>query len=251
MYFRHIENTAPATGVPASELTRRQFLRFTTLAGSGLTLGILLPGCGTGPGGTGSAAAASGPLAMPFLRIAPDNTVTVLSKHLEAGQGVWTGLPAIVAEELDASWDQMRVESAPAKVPLYGNFAFDPKGSVQGTGGSTAVANSWMQLRQAGATARAMLVQAAAAQWKVPARDITVSEGVVAHAASGKKATFGELASRAATLPVPTDVKLKDPSQFKIIGREKLPRLDSHAKSFGKQQFAIDVMLPGMMTAVV
>src|SRR5882762_10269690 len=219
MYFRHVEDAAAPAAVAASELTRRQFLRFTTLAGSGLTLGILLPGCGTGPGGAGSAAgAASGPLAMPFLRIAPDNTVTVISKHLEAGQGVWTGLPAIVAEELDASWDQMRVESAPAKVPVYGNFAFDPKGSVQGTGGSSSVANSWDQLRHAGATARAMLVQAAAAQWKVPAGEITVSDGVVAHAASGKKATFGELAARAAKLPVPTDIRLKDPSQFKIIG---------------------------------
>ena len=251
MYFRHIENAAPATGVPASELTRRQFLRVTTLAGSGLTLGILLPGCGTGPSGAGSAGAASGPLAMPFLRIAPDNTVTVISKHLEAGQGVWTGLPAIVAEELDASWEQMRVESAPAQVPLYGNLALDPKGGVQLTGGSTSVANSWKQLREAGATARAMLVAAAARQWNVAAGEITVSDGVVAHAGAGKKATFGELAGSAAKQPVPKDVKLKDPAAFRIVGKEKLPRLDSRAKSTGKQQFAIDVMLPGMMTAVV
>src|SRR5882724_6771405 len=187
MYFRHTEvAAASAAAVAPSELTRRQFLRFTTLAGSGLTLGILLPGCGTGPGGAGSAAgAASGPLAMPFLRIAPDNTVTVISKHLEAGQGVWTGLPAIVAEELDASWDQMRVESAPAKVPLYRNLAFVPLGAVQGTGGSSAIANSWIQLRHAGATARAMLVQAAAVQWKVSAAEITVSDGVVSHLGSG------------------------------------------------------------------
>src|SRR6267143_6463027 len=213
MYFRHTEvAAASAAAVAPSELTRRQFLRLTTLAGSGLTLGILMPGCGTGPGGAGSGAgAASGPLAMPFLRIAPDNTVTVISKHVEAGQGVWTGLPAIVADELDASWGQMRVESAPAQVPLYGNTAFDPKGHVQGTGGSTAVANSWNQLRQAGATARAMLVQAAAQQWKVPAGEITVSEGVVSHSGSGKKATFGDLAGSAAKVPVPTDVKLKDP----------------------------------------
>ena len=252
MYFRHIENAAPATAVPASELTRRQFLRVTTLAGSGLTLGILLPGCGTGPGGAGSVGAASGPLAMPFLRIAPDNTVTVISKHLEAGQGVWTGLPAIVAEELDASWEQMRVESAPAKVPMYQNLAFVPLGAhAQLTGGSTAVANSWQQLREAGATARAMLVAAAARQWKVAAGEITVSDGVVAHAGAGRKATFGELAGGAAKQPVPTQVKLKDPRTFKIIGREKLPRLDTRAKSTGTQQFAIDVMLPGMMTAVV
>jgi isoquinoline 1-oxidoreductase subunit beta len=245
MHFLYL--TDPSTlwpGASASELTRRDFLKFTTIAGAGLTLGAMLPGRASG-------ATAAASLATPFVRIDPDNTVTVISKHVEAGQGVWTGLPALVAEELDASWAQMRIESAPAKVPTYGNFAFDPKGSVQGTGGSTAMANSWMQLRQAGATARAMLVQAAAAQWKVPAAQITVNDGVVAHTQSGKKATFGELAARAAKVPVPTDVKLKDPSQFKIIGRDKLPRLDSRAKSFGQQQFAIDVMLPGMMTAVV
>jgi isoquinoline 1-oxidoreductase beta subunit len=248
MYFRHLKDPSSVwPGLSAAELTRRQFLELTTLAGAGLTLGSMLSESASAAAAAGGAA----PLASPFVRINPDNTVTVISKHVEAGQGVWTGLPSIVAEELDASWGQMRVESAPAKVPMYGNFAFDPKGSVQGTGGSTAMANSWIQLRQAGATARAMLVQAAAAQWKVPAADITVNEGVVAHAASGKKATFGELATRAAKLPVPTDVQLKDPSQFKIIGRDKLPRLDSRAKSFGKEQFAIDVILPGMMTAVV
>ena len=249
MYFRHLKDPSSLfPGASASELSRRDFLKLTSIAGAGLTLGGMLPG----PTSSAEAGAGAAPaFAMPFVRIDPDNTVTVLSKHVEAGQGVWTGLPTIVAEELDASWSQMRVESAPAKVPMYGNFAFDPKGSVQGTGGSTAVANSWMQLRQAGATARAMLVQAAATQWKVPATEIAVSEGVVSHAKSGKKATFGELAARAGKVPVPTNVKLKDPSQFKLIGRDKLPRLDSRAKSFGQQQFAIDVMLPGMMTAVV
>jgi isoquinoline 1-oxidoreductase subunit beta len=187
------------------------------------------------------------------VRIAPDNTVTVLCKHVEAGQGVWTGLPAIVAEELDAAWSQMRAESAPAQVPLYGNFAFDPKGSVQGTGGSTAVANSWLQLRQAGATARAMLVAAAARSWNVPAAQIQVSEGVLRHPASGKQATFGELAAAAARESVPQQVKLKEPGAFRLIGAnaKRLPRLDSKAKSTGTQQFAIDVMLPGMMTALV
>ena len=154
MYFRHTEDAAsPAAAPSRPELTRRQFLQLTSLAGSGLSLGILLPGCGSQPG----AGSVAGPLTMPFLRIAPDNTVTVISKHLEAGQGVWTGLPAIVAEELDASWDQMRVESAPAQVPLYRNLLFDSMGAtVQITGGSSAVANSWQQLRQAGATARAI-----------------------------------------------------------------------------------------------
>jgi len=230
-------------------LTRRQFLELTTLAGSGLTLGIVLPGCGSAGTGAGAGAVPAAPLAMPFVRIAPDNTVTVISKHLEAGQGVWTGLPAIVAEELDASWEQMRVESAPAQVPMYGNLAMG--GKVQLTGGSTAIANSWEQLRRAGATARAMLVAAAAQQWSVSAGELTVSEGVVTHGPSGRKASFGELAGGAARQPVPATVTLKDPASFKIIGREKLPRLDSRAKSTGTQQYAIDVRLPGMMTAVV
>ena len=139
MYLRHREDGGPGrtTGV-----TRRQFLELTTLAGTGLTLGVVLPGCTPAGTGVGTAAGPSAPLEMPFVRIAPDNTVTVISKHLEAGQGVWTGLPAIVAEELDASWEQMRVESAPAEVPAYQNLAFVPLGvHAQFTGGSTAVAN--------------------------------------------------------------------------------------------------------------
>jgi isoquinoline 1-oxidoreductase subunit beta len=246
MYFRHIEDaTAHRSGGSPAEVSRRQFLKLTTLAGSGLTLGVLLPACGARSG----SAAPAAPLLMPFVHIAPDNTVTVLCKHLEAGQGVWTGLPAIVAEELDAAWGQMRVESAPAEVPLYGNLAFG--GKIQATGGSTAVANSWQQLRQAGATARAMLVTAAANLWNVPATEITVREGVVSHAAAGRKASFGELAGSAAKQPVPAHVTLKDPATFSIVGNDKLPRLDARAKSTGRQQFAIDVMLPGMMTAVV
>lgn len=247
MYFRHIDDgSALSAGISRGELSRREFLKITTLAGTGLTLGVVLPGCSAaGPGSSPPA----DPLIMPFVRIAPDNTVTVISKHLEAGQGVWTGLPAIVAEELDAAWEQMRVESAPAQVPMYGNLAMG--GKIQLTGGSTAVANSWQQLREAGATARAMLVAAAAAHWGVPAGEVTVSEGVVAHASSGHKATFGELAGSAAKQPVPATVRLKDPGSFRIIGREKLPRLDARAKSSGTQQYAIDVRLPGMMTAVV
>jgi isoquinoline 1-oxidoreductase subunit beta len=247
--MRHLDQArASSAGGASAEFTRREFLRFTTLAGSGLTLAVVLPGCGSHPAAT----AESGPLVMPFLRIAPDNTVTVICKHLEAGQGVWTGLSAIVAEELDASWDQVRVENAPAEVPTYQNLAFVPLGvHAQVTGGSTAVANSWQQLRTAGATARAMLIAAAARLWSVPVKEITVSEGAVSHAGSGKRATFGELAGSAAKMPVPANVPLKDPGSFTIIGNEKLPRLDARAKSSGQQQFAIDVMLPDMMTAVV
>ena len=252
MYFRHIESLSATLRQPeTSGLTRRTFLRLTTIAGTGLTLGALLPACSPGAdSGAGKAAAAGAPLATPFVRVDPDNTVTVICKHVEAGQGVWTGLAAVVAEELDAAWSQMRAEGAPAQVPQYGNFAFDPKGNVQGTGGSTSMANSWQQLREAGAAARAMLVAAAAQRWSVPASEITVSDGVVSHP-SGKRASLGELASDAGKQAVPKDVKLREASQFKLIGRDKLPRLDSRAKSTGTQQFAIDVMLPGMMTAVV
>jgi len=253
MYLRNIEDSLAAWPPLARlGLTRRDFLKVTTIAGSGLTLGMFVPAVAKNNGLTvlgieGTPADYS----TPFVRIDIDNTVTVICKHVEAGQGVWTGLPAVVAEELDASWSQMRAESSPAQVPTYGNFAFGPKGTVQGTGGSTSMANSWDQLRHAGAYARAMLVQAAANRWKVPASEITVSDGVVSHS-SGKRATFGELASAAGKLPLPKDIKLKDPSQFKLIGSEKrLPRLDSHSKSTGTQTFAIDVILPDMMTAVV
>lgn len=246
MYLRDIATHAAAGG-GAGELTRRQFLKLTTLAGSGLTLGVLLPGRGNAAGAAGTSADAA--LVMPFVHIAPDNSVTVLCKHLEAGQGVWTGLPAIVAEELDAAWEQMRVASAPAQVPLYGNLTMG--GKIQLTGGSTSLANSWMQLRQAGATARAMLVSAAAALWRVPVAEIDVQAGVLRHAKSSRQANFGTLAGRAAQQPIPRQVPLKDPAKFRIVGNEHLPRLDSRAKSSGKQQFAIDVMLPGMMTAVV
>ena len=181
-----------------------------------------------------------------FVRIAPDNTVTVLVKHLEMGQGTYTGLPTIVAEELDADWSQMRAESAPADVALYKNFAF----GMQGTGGSTGVANSFAQLRQAGATARAMLVEAAAKEWKVPAAEIAVSKGVISHAASKRTANFGKFAEKAAALTPPTDVKLKDPKDFKLIGTVQ-PRMDNVEKTTGKAIFALDVARPGMVCAAV
>src|SRR5882757_6338128 len=254
MHLPNIEDSLaawPPLARLVRNVSRRGFLKFTTIAGTGLTLGVAVPAVAKNGLTVLGVEGTPGDYSTPFVRIDADNTVTVICKHVEAGQGVWTGLPAVVAEELDASWDQMRAESSPAKVPTYGNFAFGPKGNVQGTGGSTSMANSWDQLRHAGAYARAMLVQAAANRWKVPASEITVSDGVVSHG-SGKHATFGELASAAGKLPLPKEVKLKDPSQFKLIGSEKkLPRLDSHSKSNGTQTFAIDVMLPDMMTAVV
>lgn len=223
-----------------SEPSRRNVL------GAGAA-GLLLAFSWTPMGSRMARAAAPAVLAPnAFVRVAPDNTVTVIIKHLEMGQGVYTGLSAIVAEELDADWSQMRAESAPADVKLYANLAF----GMQGTGGSTAVANSWDQLRKAGATARAMLVNAAAQMWKVPANEIAVKNGVVSHAVSGKTATFGVLAQRAATLTPPADVQLKDPRAFTLLGRE-LPRLDNEGKTTGTAIFALDIVQPGMVYAAV
>jgi isoquinoline 1-oxidoreductase beta subunit len=182
-----------------------------------------------------------------FVRIGADNTVTVIVKHLEMGQGTYTGLPTLVAEELDADWSQIRATGAPADAKQYANLFW---GEAQGTGGSTALANSYEQFRKAGATARAMLVSAAAAKWSVPASEISVSKGIVLHKPSAKRATFGELAADAATQAVPGDVQLKDPKNFTLIGKPAA-RTDARAKSNGTAMFTQDVKLPGMLTAVV
>ncbi len=224
--------------------SRRRFLHGV----AGLTLAIYLPGPAMAATEAGASASAKTDAFEPnaFVRIGRDNSVTVVSKHLEMGQGTYTGLATIVAEELDAAWPQVRVVGAPANVKLYKNLLL----GVQGTGGSTAMANSWDQLRKAGASARAMLVAAAAEQWKVPASEIQVSNGVLTHGLSGRKATFGELAEAASLQSVPTTVELKDPKDFKLIGTH-VPRVDSRAKTDGKAIFTQDIHLPGMLTAVV
>jgi isoquinoline 1-oxidoreductase beta subunit len=225
-----------------SGLDRRQILKGGLVLGGGLVIGLRL---------TPRAAAemtATGEL-MPnaFVRIAPDGSITVISKHIEFGQGTYTGLATVLAEELDADWSQVGVESAPADVEKYKNLFF----GVQGTGGSTAMANSWMQMRQAGATARALLVAAAAETWSVPVEEITVEKSIVTHKASGRSATFGELVDKAATLEPPAEVTLKEPSEFTLIGHETLPRVDVPAKTRGEAQFTFDFTLPGMLTAVI
>lgn len=228
-------------------LSRRDFLK----AGAGLTLGIVAPGAWAqmaGPGRAGGETIAAGTFEPnAFVRIGADNSVTVIVKHLEMGQGTYTGLPTLVAEELDADWSQIRVEGAPADAGRYNNLFW---GQAQGTGGSTAIANSFEQLRKAGATARAMLVSAAAQRWNVKPESLTVSRGTVLHKASGRKASFGQLAADAAKQPVPPEAKLKEPKQFVYIGK-RVPRTDSRAKSTGTATFTQDVKLPGMLTAVV
>ena len=181
-----------------------------------------------------------------FVRIASDNTVTVIVKHLEMGQGTYTGLPTLVAEELDADWAQVRVEGAPADAAKYNNLLWGP---AQGTGGSTALANSWEQLRKAGAAARAMLVAAAAEKWQAPAAEIHVSKGMVSW--QGRKASFGQLAADAGRQKVPAEVRLKDPGRYVYIGKGAVTRTDARAKSTGKAVFTQDVKLPDLLTAVV
>jgi isoquinoline 1-oxidoreductase beta subunit len=232
------------------EVTRRDFLRVGVTAGVGLTLAFYLPGCGPAEK-TAKATAAGGPAFEPnaFLRIGPGGSVTVISKHLEMGQGSYTGLATIVAEELDADWSKVRVEGAPADAKRYNNLQW---GAAQGTGGSSSIANSWDQLRKAGATARAMLVAAAAADWSVPAGEITVENGVVRHSRSKREAGFGELVAKAAKVAAPAEVTLKDPKSFRLIGRaEPLPRTDLAEKTRGAATFTQDVQLDGMLTAVV
>ncbi|HEX2826255.1 MAG TPA: xanthine dehydrogenase family protein molybdopterin-binding subunit [Burkholderiales bacterium] len=223
---------------------RRRFLQ----AGAALMVGFYLPARAQSiPGKTVGPAAAVGDLAPnAFVRIGADNTVTVIAKHVEMGQGTYTGLATLVAEELDADWTQVRVEGAPADAKVYNNLQWGP---MQGTGGSTAIANSYEQLRKAGAAARAMLVAAAAETWKVPANEIVVRDGTLTHR-SGRNATFGALAEKASAMKVPAEVKLKDPKDFRLIGKH-IPRQDSRAKTNGTAQFTIDVKRPNMLTAVV
>jgi isoquinoline 1-oxidoreductase beta subunit len=227
-----------------ANVSRRDFLK----SGAGLTLAVMLPRslAQSGPGKTVGAAADGAFVPNAFVRIGADDTVTVIVKHLEMGQGTYTGLPTLVAEELDAVWSQIRVEGAPADASRYNNLFW---GQAQGTGGSTAMANSYEQMRKAGATARAMLVAAAAERWGVPAGEIRVSKGVLTHP-SGKRARFGELAAAAAKQPVPQDAPLKDAKDFVYIGKH-VPRTDRRAKSTGSAQFTQDVKLPGMLTAMV
>ena len=181
-----------------------------------------------------------------FVKIGTDDTVTILCKHIEFGQGPFTGLATLIAEELDADWSQMRAVHSPADDKIYANLLF----GLQGTGGSSAIANSYEQYRTAGATARAMLVAAAAEEWGVPAAEITVAKGRISHAGTGKESGFGALADKAAQQTPPAEPKLKDPKDFVLIGKD-LPKLDTLAKSTGKAVFTLDVLADNMLVAVV
>mgnify|MGYP005994611647 CR=1 FL=1 len=227
-----------------TQMNRRGFLA----SSAGLVIGLSLPIAARAQSGAALAFQGDGDAGSfapnAFVRVAPDDTVTVMIKHIEFGQGPYTGLSTLVAEEMDADWSQMRAEAAPANNELYKNLAF----GMQGTGGSTAMANSYMQMRKAGAAARAMLVAAAAEDWGVDASEITVSKGVISH--GDKTASFGALAEKAARQTPPEDPAVKTADQFVLIGTE-LPKLDTAAKTNGTATFTMDVYREGMQTVVV
>ncbi|HRY07169.1 MAG TPA: xanthine dehydrogenase family protein molybdopterin-binding subunit [Hyphomicrobiaceae bacterium] len=221
------------------ETTRRTFLKSAAATGAALVIGLR-------PDGRIAVAATGSPAELnPFVRILPDGVVEVVIKHFEMGQGTTTGLATLVAEELDADWSRVTIDFAPADVARYKNLAL----GAQGTGGSTAIANSFLQYRKAGAAARDVLVNAAAETWNVPASTISIEKGVLK--AADHQAHFGEMIAKAATLFAPEQPVLKSPDQFRLIGKDGLPRKDTPAKINGTATFALDVKVPGMVYVVI
>jgi isoquinoline 1-oxidoreductase beta subunit len=228
----------PDSDTPSTGLPRRSFLKLATA--SGFALGAFpMAACAQAPDGLKPTQQPSA-----FVRIDRDGTVTVTINRLDFGQGVQTGLPMILAEELDADWSKVRSVHGNAN-PAYADPAF----GMHLTGGSNSIKNSYTQYRELGARTRAMLVSAAAAQWKVDPSSLRTENGAVI-GPGGQKLGYGELAEAAMKLPVPEKVSLKDPKQFRLIGKPT-GRLDARDKSSGNQSYGIDVRLPGMLTAVV
>lgn len=236
MSTRTPEQTRAQIGTP-----RRQFLKFSMAASGGLLIGFYWPGLSGQASAQGSANTF-----MPnvFVRIGTDEHITVIVNHSEMGQGVYTSLPMLLADELDADWSKVGFESAPVD-PKYNHPAF----GMQMTGGSSSVWSGLQQFRQAGAAARAMLVAAAAQRWQVDPSSCRTESGTVFDA-SNRKLTYGQLAAEAAKLPPPEHVQLKDPKNFTLIGKP-IKRLDTPVKVNGKAVFGLDVILPGMLIAVV
>jgi len=249
-----LHSRQPRHAAPSLDLSRRTLLKVMAGSGAGLTLGLVLPRADahaqTQAAEDDSAADDSLFAPNAFVRIDPDDTVSVVIKHLEMGQGVFLGLTTLVAEELDARWDQMQPESAPADASRYNNLFWGP---VQGTGGSTSMANAYQQMRRAGAVARALLVRAAAERWGVPADGLRVADGTVSTADGDRTASFGALATDAAALPVPDpeSIPLKDSSAFRLIGKATPPRPDSADKIRGSAVYAGDIRLKGRLSALV
>ena len=225
----------------AADLSRRTILKAATAGG--LLLGFRLH-----PLRAHAAVAADNAVFEPnaFIRIGRDGQVTMIMPQVEMGQGNYTSMPMLIAEELEVDLAQVGLEPAPPDARLYAN----PLLGLQATGGSTSVRAMWEPLRRAGATARMMLIEAAAQQWRVDPASCHAQKGEVVHASTGRRAPYGALVDIAATLPVPTDLPLKSPNAFELIGKP-VKRLDSPIKVWGEARFGIDAMVPGMLIATV
>lgn len=224
-------------------LSRRSFLKNGILVGGGLILGFHSPF-------RGSLSEASNPsggsfMPNPFIRIGTDDIVTIIVNKSEMGQGVYTSLPMLVAEELEVDWAKIKVEAAPVD-PAYNHTQW----GIQGTGGSTSVWSEWERLQKVGATARLMLIRAAADIWKVDPTGCRAKKGFVIHDATQRQISYGKLVEKASQMKVPKDVPLKEPKDFKVIGKS-MKRLDTPEKTNGKAIFGMDVKIPGMLTALV
>jgi isoquinoline 1-oxidoreductase subunit beta len=215
-----------------SPLSRREFVGAGIGAAAGLVIGFYLPHKGESRKDSFSPNA--------YLRITPDNKITIVVARSEMGQGVRTALPMILAEELEADWKQIEIEQAGAST-LYGD---------QTTGGSASIRTTWDPMRKAGASAREMLISAAALTWGVSRSSCTADSGHIKHAASNRSLSYGELVGKASTLPIPNDVTLKQSKDYKIVG-QRLPRVDSLAKVKGEAIYGIDFRMPGMKYAVL
>jgi isoquinoline 1-oxidoreductase beta subunit len=216
-----------------SPVSRREFVAAGVAAGAGLVVGFYLP-----HGRTNLAKGSFSPNA--YVRITPDNKITIVVARSEMGQGVRTALPMILAEELEADWKQIEIEQAGAST-LYGD---------QTTGGSASVRTTWDPMRKAGAAAREMLISAAALTWGVSRSACSAQNGAVIHSASNRRMSYGDLVGKATTLPIPSDVTLKQPKDYKIVG-QRLARVDTPSKVKGEAGFGIDFRMPGMKFAVL
>jgi isoquinoline 1-oxidoreductase subunit beta len=229
--------------------SRREFLKASAAASGAFVLATFVPFRNRAQAAEGGGMAQGVIDPNVFLKIGADDSITLISKHFEMGQGITTGMATLVADELDADWSKMRFEFAPNNPALYNNLVFGP---YMVTGGSTSMLGAWMQMRQVGAAARTMFLTAAAAGWNVPASELKIDKGVISHPASGRKTSFGKLSAQAmkVSVPAPASLKLKDPRDWKLIGK-RAPRLDSIVKTTGAATFALDIRRPGMLTAMV
>jgi isoquinoline 1-oxidoreductase beta subunit len=242
MTLKQIASQATGSGpLPVNSFSRRSFLQVGVAAGGGLLLNLSLPSA------NGEAEAANGFAPNAFIRIERDGQVVLTMPYVEMGQGTYTSIPMLIAEELEVDLKQVRLEHAPPNEQLYGNPLL---GGLQATGNSNAVRASWQPLRQAGATARTMLVAAAAKRWNVDPASCRAQSGKVLHAPTGRSIKYGELSAAAARVPVPDNVALKRPEDFKLIGTPA-KRLDTPAKVNGTAVYGIDVRPPGVKIATL